>query len=118
MTNVMIKINEVIGNADSLSCWEQEGILRRISQIIDGIINEKLRIAEQDIDRATEVANSAVKTANYNLWHRIKPNFIEVMDGKISADSLPVDQRVLYRKLQSTYDALCDMGIVPPSDQR
>jgi hypothetical protein len=80
-------------------------------------LNERLRIAEQDIDRISEEKTSAVRTANYNLWQRIKPNFIEVMDGKISADSLSVDQRVLYRKLKSTYDALCDMNIVPPSDQ-
>ena len=46
MNNIISRINEVINNADSLSCWEQEVMLRRISQIIDGGDNPMDEIVE------------------------------------------------------------------------
>jgi hypothetical protein len=74
--------------------------------------------ASQDIDRISEEKAAALKTAYYGLWQRIKPNFIEVMDSRIDLNSLPPEQRVLFRKIKSTFDALCSLGIVPQNERR
>jgi hypothetical protein len=74
--------------------------------------------ASQDIDRISEEKTSVLKTAHYELWQRIKPNFIEVMDSRVDLNSLPPEQRVLYRKVKSIFDALCSLGIVPQDERR
>lgn len=55
MNNISKKLNEVINNADSLSCWEQEEMLRRISQIIHGGDNPMEEIIEV-IDNADSLS--------------------------------------------------------------
>jgi|GEM_PF-4533951 hypothetical protein len=74
--------------------------------------------ASQDVDRISEEKASTLKTAHYELWQRIKPNFIEIRDTRIDPNALPIEQRVLYRKIKSIFDALCSLGIVPQDERR